>query len=148
MDGVYVVLMSNGEYCVLRRRGFAMLSNAHFSHEEACPVSDEFLGDLYRSNSQEVSVLVGTVRSETRASLALYCFRRAHLHDIGLAIAATCNEEDLDSLGAAGTLLHLRSREDAPKRVTHYQALRRMVTLSTGPLHSFSADSNYNVNAD
>jgi len=35
----------------------------------------------------------------TRAMLAVYCYRRAHLASIGLAIAASCDEDDLAEHG-------------------------------------------------
>ena len=117
-----------------------MQNNVHFSSDEACPVSDDFLGDLYRSGEHGLSLLVGGVGSETRAKLALYCYRRAHLHDIGLAIAATCSEADLESLGTVGAVLYSRSREAPPKRTTSYQVVRRMVTLANGPIQSFQSD--------
>src|SRR5271154_6987065 len=87
------------------------------SSEEACPVSEELLGTLYRSSQHGLSELVKNVGSETRALLALYCYRRAHLQDIGLAIAATCSEPDLVWLGAAGAVLLSRSRDAPPKSI-------------------------------
>jgi hypothetical protein len=107
------------------------------SHEEACPVSDELLGALYRSSQHGLSELVTSVGPETRATLALYCYRRAHLQSIGLAIAATCEEADLAWLGAAGTVLFARSREAPVKSVPPYQGARRSVTLASGPLQTF-----------
>jgi hypothetical protein len=71
--------------------------------------------------------------------LALYCYRRAHLQSIGLAIAATCEEADLAWLGAAGTVLFSRSREAPVKAIAIYNAARRTVTLATGPLQTFQS---------
>jgi hypothetical protein len=105
--------------------------------EETCPVSDEMLGALYRSSEHGLSDLVTTVGPETRAMLALYCYRRAHLQSIGLAIAATCEEADLAWLGAAGAVLFSRSRETPPKAITSYHGARRSVTLATGPMQTF-----------
>jgi hypothetical protein len=109
-----------------------MPAELRMSLEEACPVSDELLGTLYRSSPHGLSELVTSVGSETRAMLALYCYRRAHFQDIGLAIAATCSEADLDLLGAAGAVLLSRSRDVPPKSIAARHGSRRPVTLA-GP---------------
>lgn len=114
-----------------------MQPDIHVPSEEVCPVSDEMLGALYRSSEHGLSDLVTTVGPETRAMLALYCYRRAHLQSIGLAIAATCEEADLAWLGAAGAVLFSRSREAPLKSIAPYHGTRRSVTLATGPLQTF-----------
>ena len=46
-----------------------------------------------------------------RSSVALFCYRRSHLEEAALAVAATCDEEDLvDTGGALGRTLFLKSR--------------------------------------
>src|SRR5271170_7062925 len=105
--------------------------------EEACPVSDELLGTLYRSSPHGLSELVTSVGSETRAILALYCYRRAHLQDIGLAIAAACLEADLVWLGPAGAVLLSRSRAAPQKSIATHHGSRRPVTLA-GPSQEVS----------
>ena len=55
--------------------------------------------------------------AQTRAMLALFCYRRAHLHALSLTIASTCNEMDLieagDRTGAAALMdRHLRMRRE------------------------------------
>ena len=100
--------------------------------EEACPISEELLGDLYRSNPHGLPALVNSVGPQTRAMLALYCYRRAHFQTIGLSIAATCDEVDLAALGSAGALLYSRSREAPLEPSVNYQMSRRRVTLARG----------------
>ena len=46
---------------------------------------------LYRASPEGVSVVVKTVPPQTRAALAYYCSRRAHLESLALVIAATCS---------------------------------------------------------
>ena len=115
---------------------FAMLTTRSVPSEEACPVSEELLGALYRSNQHGLSELVANVGPQTRAMLALYCYRRAHLQNIGLAIAATCEEDDLAWLGAAGSVLFSRSREAPLKSIASYHEARRSVTLASGPVQT------------
>jgi hypothetical protein len=79
--------------------------------DDPCPISDEMLGEMYRSSPHGVHELIATIPSTTRALLAVYCFRRAHLASIGIAIAATCEQDDLSSFGGnAGVVLFERSR--------------------------------------
>jgi hypothetical protein len=80
--------------------------------DEPCPVSDEMLGEMYRTSAHGLHNLIATIPPTTRALLAVYCYRRAHLASIGMAIAATCEKDDLSSFGGnAGAILFERSRE-------------------------------------
>lgn len=82
---------------------------------DACPVTDELLGSLYRDSEYGLPVLVDSVSADVRAMLALFCYRRAHLHSLSLAIAATCTEQDLVTQGGmAGSTLYAQSREARP----------------------------------
>lgn len=117
-----------------------MQADLQFPSDDPCPVSDDLLGALYRSSQHGLSELVRSVGSETRAMLALYCYRRAHLQDVGLAIAATCSEADLDLVGTAGAILYSRSREAPLSPTATHHAVRRTVTLAAGPLQQFPTD--------
>ena len=98
-----------------------------------CPVTDQMLGDMYRASAHGLNELIATVSPTARALLAVYCYRRAHLASIGLAIAATCEEDDLISFGGnAGAMLFERSRE-VPKSssIGAHLTGRRKITLAT-----------------
>ncbi|HZL30861.1 MAG TPA: hypothetical protein VFC54_07350 [Pseudolabrys sp.] len=103
-------------------------------NEEACPVPESVLGELYRVSPHGLNALIETVPVQTRARLALYCYRRAHLASIGLAIAASCDEGDLAEFGGnLGADLFVKSREaDTPIESFHSQ--RRKISLSSGPI--------------
>ena len=112
-----------------------MLPDRRMFEDEPCPVSDQALGELYRSSSHGLGELIATVSPNARAMLALYCYRRAHLTSIGLAIAASCDEDDLTrSGGNAGAMLFAKSRESpqAPHATPHLGC--RKITLASGPL--------------
>jgi hypothetical protein len=101
--------------------------------DEPCPVPDDMLGDLYRANAHGLNELIATVSPTARVLLAVYCYRRAHLASIGLAIAATCDKDDLASVGGnAGAVLFDRSREvpQASAAGTH-AAGKPKITLAT-----------------
>jgi hypothetical protein len=109
--------------------------------DELCPVPDQLLAEIYRASPHGLNELVATVEPDVRALLALYCYRRAHLETISLAIAATCEEDDLTALGGnAGAALFARSREAAPLRLSlaEVSTRGRKVSLSIGPLCSVS----------
>lgn len=107
------------------------LSDEHF-----CPVSESLFGRLYRSSPEGIAALVNTVPPNTRAMLAYYCSRRAHLESLGLVIAATCTPEQLyDVAGRAGWDLHTRAQAEAAKPAEPRKPKSRQgVTLASGPL--------------
>ncbi len=108
--------------------------------DEPCPISDELLGALYHTSAHGLNELIATVSPKARASLAVYCYRRAHLASIGLAIAATCEKDDLTGWGGnIGVVLFERSRE-AWKLASpdSYTTNRRKITLATQPIHQRS----------
>ena len=104
--------------------------------EEACPIADQLLGEIYRSSAHGLNELIATVSPTARALLAIYCHRRAHLASIGLAVAATCEEDALISVGGnAGAMLFEQSRENSqPALIGTHANGRRKITLSAGPL--------------
>jgi len=76
-----------------------MLSSREAFENDVCPVGDELLGSLYRASEHGLPQLVESVSADVRAMLALFCYKRAHLHSMSLAIAATCSERDLVEQG-------------------------------------------------
>ena len=104
--------------------------------EHFCPVSESLFGRLYRSSPEGIAALVNTVPPNTRAMLAYYCSRRAHLESLGLVIAATCTPEQLyDVAGRAGWDLHTRAQAEATKPAEPRKPKSRQgVTLASGPL--------------
>jgi hypothetical protein len=122
----------DGQCRINRLGGFAMLPEHHIVHEdEPCPVTDQTLGEMYRASPHGLNELIATVPPTARTLLAVYCYRRAHLASIGLAIAATCEQDELTALGGnAGATLFERSRE-APQPSLDIRANgRRKITLA------------------
>ena len=94
--------------------------------EEDCPISESLLGDLYRASPERLHPLVESVPGQVRAMLAVYCFRRAHLGTLGLAIASTCERNELiRSGGQLGAVLFAQSRDTPAVAVEK----RRKITL-------------------
>jgi hypothetical protein len=118
-----------------------MLPHQHMLEDDVCPVRDELLGELYSASKVGLPILIATVTPDLRAQLALFCYHRSHLHTIGLAIAASCNEDDLVQLGGTvGASLYARSREaPSPAPVASHYTNRRKITLATGPVREMPA---------
>jgi hypothetical protein len=112
--------------------------------DEPCPVTDQMLGEIYRASAHGLNELIATVPPTARALLAVFCYRRAHLASIGLAIAATCEEDDLTSLGGnAGAMLFERSRKAPQPRLADVSTSnRRIITVAVGPLRTPITDAN------
>ena len=103
-------------------------------NEEVCPVTENILGELYRARPHSLAELIDNILPEVRASLAVYCYRRAHLASIGLAIAASCDEGDLAMQGGnlgANLFTKSRAKETA---VTYNPSQRRKISLSIGQI--------------
>ena len=113
--------------------------NAHrIPQEEDCPVPESVLGDLYRSKPEGLQALVATISPSVRAMLAVYCYRRTHLHSIALAIASSCDKEDLINFGGdPGAALFEQARRSPTS-----QSGKRKVSLSHGALIQYVIDQD------
>src|SRR5260370_28258010 len=100
---------------------------------------------MYRANDNGLPQLVASVSSEVRAMLALFCYRRSHLHSLALSIAASCSERDLIQLGGrVGSTLYALSREPAARSApSSSYANRKPITLSPKPLSTFSPTDDH-----
>jgi hypothetical protein len=107
--------------------------------DDVCPVRDELLGELCRANDLFVPSFVYGLPPDIRAALALFCYRRSHLHSMGLAIAASCDEDSLVwAGGSVGAFIFTCSRKVASQEVLSPRPDRRKITLATGVLRVFS----------
>jgi len=95
-------------------------------------VSAELASRLYRGSQDSVIALAARLSPRQRANLAVYCYRKSHLHRIGLALAATCDLETLiQVMGTAlGRVLFAQSREGAPDGDRRHGPPRSRVTLA------------------
>ena len=86
---------------------------------------------LYGAASQSVHAIVADLSPSERAKLAVFCYGRAHLNAIGLAIAASCDLEDLVAAThstTAGRAMFVQSREVPPPE--RPASGRRAITLA------------------
>ena len=119
-----------------------MFSSRDAYENDFCPVRDELLGEMYRASENGLPRLVESIASDVRAMLALFCYRRSHLHSLALSIAASCSERELIHLGGrVGSTLYALSREAPATRSVAASSYgnRKPITLSTKPLSTFSS---------
>ena len=117
-----------------------MFSSRDAFENDFCPVRDELLGEMYRASEHGLATLVESVSPYVRAMLALFCYRRSHLHALALSVASSCSERDLVNIGGrVGSTLYALSREAPANRAapsTSHNG-RKPITLSTKPLSTF-----------
>ena len=99
----------------------------YLPQEEICPISEQLLFSLYDAAKRGLPVPVGEVPPERRSSVALFCYRRSHLEGAALAVAATCDEEDLVDIGGPlGRTLFLKSSKlRRPRQKRIHKQLKR-----------------------
>jgi hypothetical protein len=117
-----------------------MWSSREAFENDFCPVREDLLGEMYRASEKGLPELVDSVSSDVRAMLALFCYRRSHLHALALTIASSCDERELIQLGGrVGSTLYALSRQSHSSRpATSSYGHRKSITLSTKPLSSFT----------
>jgi hypothetical protein len=104
-----------------------------FAEGDANVLSDDLVGWLYRADEGAVVDLMSQLSPQQRADVAVFCYQKAHLHQIGLAIAASCDPGALiQALGTVrGRILFAQSRENRPQSDRRPAGQRRKITLAT-----------------
>jgi hypothetical protein len=95
-------------------------------------VPEDLIGRLYNASESAVFDMLPELSLQDRAYLAMFCYRKSHLHRIGLAIAATCDETALVATWgtALGQTLYAQSREKPPAPLRAPGPHRAKVTLA------------------
>jgi hypothetical protein len=90
---------------------------------------NEVIGRLHDSPTRSIDGLVSNLPEDYRGSLAIFCYGRAHLHAVALAIAAACTVEALVVAGGkSGAFLFEQSRR--PPEIDHIFSRARRVRIS------------------
>jgi hypothetical protein len=98
---------------------------------------DDMVGRLMRAHERDIADIVSVLAPHERARLAFFCYARGHLHDIGIAVAATCDLSFLMQAApsnAAAQTLFARSRERLTATVAPASRRRSAVTLAKSAL--------------
>jgi hypothetical protein len=101
-------------------------------------MSDQLLQRLY-AEPEKAAHFLAPMDAQTRARIAIFCYRRHHLRGAGLALAADCDLHALvEAGGYMGTLLYREARTPAERLPLSETALRKRVTLASGPVDAGS----------
>ena len=99
---------------------------------------DEVIGRLHVSPTRGIDGLVSNLPEDHRGNLAVFCYSRAHLHEVALAIAATCNLDTLVHAGGKpGNFLFEQSRQRPKAEQFDPRARRVKISLArniAGPM--------------
>ncbi|HEX2654130.1 MAG TPA: hypothetical protein VHN11_10830 [Xanthobacteraceae bacterium] len=100
--------------------------------DDSCPVSDDIIGRLYRASERNVLEIVDQLSPPERGNLALFCYSRSHLREIGLKISATCDLPTLvDAAGQLGNVLFAQSRNRSSAEEEPSPSGRRKISLAS-----------------
>jgi hypothetical protein len=103
----------------------------HFSDDDFTPVSDTLLFRLYHANRSGLPLPIAEIPLHLRPTVALYCYRRGHLEETAIRIAATCDEEDLVFAGGrVGSVLFSKSRLPYSNRPSGQLMPKSKITLA------------------
>ena len=106
-------------------------------NEEACPVPEEVLGKFQGSETPDAVEIAKSLPEAQRAQLAVFCYRKRHLHALGLFIAATCELNALlKAAGPGGEVIYKQSRDPEKtleqERRSQSQSGPKPITLAVG----------------
>jgi hypothetical protein len=116
-----------------------MLSSASWTLDDDRYISEALIGRLHRATEDSVLGLVSAFRPDDRAKLAMHCYRKSHLRQIGLTIATTCELGFLvQELGPVlGRAIFAQSRSRSRERGRAWERQPRTITLACSARGSF-----------
>jgi len=98
----------------------------HPHETDDCPVTEGTFQKLLQSNVASAAEVTRTLPEEQRSRLAVFCYKKAHLRPLGMAIAATCSRRSLiEESGHAGALIYSQSRDPQIRTETELHSSRR-----------------------
>lgn len=95
--------------------------------ENTCPVPDAVLSRLYRAEPFEIEAIAIDLPEDQRMQLAVFCYARTHLREVGRVVASVCNKDRLVTVAGRGLGSSIENRED----VERLRAGRPPITLAT-----------------
>ena len=118
-----------------------MVSFAHLLRDDDICISEEVIGRLHHATEDSILDLVSTLRASERANLAMHCYRKSHLRQIGLTIATTCDLKSLvQELGSVlGGAIFAQSRRPSEEPSRLWGRPRPTITLACSAGGSYPA---------
>jgi hypothetical protein len=127
--------MEEGHLCVEERMvATPVLAPSLPGWDDEDVVPEKLITSLYSAGEDNALSLSANLTPNQRALIAAYCYRRSHLHRLGLVIAGTCDQATLTRIMGAslGSMVFVQSRErDLGSAVV--SGSRAKVTLARSP---------------
>jgi len=109
-----------------------MISFVPATQDDDVYISEELIGRLHGATEDSVLALVANFQSNQRASLAMHCYRKSHLHRTGLTIASTCDlvslVQECGPIRGEAIFAQSRRKSEEPKRL--WGRVRPTITLA------------------
>jgi hypothetical protein len=122
-----------------------MPMTSHAFEEQA--FGADIIACLHSANRNALFDLANTLPGKERAELAALCWRRTHFHDVGLALAAQCDRQQLVAyLGSViGETLFAQSRSQTHEFSRAPTSSRSKITLARGSATKRIVDADPDV---
>jgi hypothetical protein len=115
-------------------------------------ISEELIARLHHATEETVLDLVAPFRAAERANLAMHCYRKSHLRQIGLTIATTCDlnslVRELGSVIGGAIFAQSRKRTEEPGRLWGRQRPAITLACSAGGSYPPPVDVDVDVDVD
>lgn len=107
------------------------MTNRYQPNEAQCPVPLELLARLMRISDEQANDTIQGLPERQRAELAVFCYGRGHLRDLGLKVAANCSDADLiRTAGVAGAVIAQQARQPQARVAQAGEPYKRVVSLA------------------
>ena len=120
----------------MRRVGLKITESPSVDDDDRAAMSAA-LTRLYGVATQSAQEIVANLTESERARLAVFCYGRAHLNAIGLAIATTCSLDHLVAAahsGTAGRTIFNQARDRSILAAKAVPGRRASVTLAASAM--------------
>lgn len=104
-------------------------------NEDTGPIPEALFREIKQAQTPNAVEIAGSLPEGQRAQLAVFCYRKRHLHELGLRIASTCSLNALlKAAGAGGEVIFKQSRDPdvtLAKEAIPASHASRPITLAT-----------------
>jgi len=107
-------------------------------NEDTGPIPESLFKELSRASAPNAVEIAAGLPEDQRARLAVFCYRKRHLHPLGLRIASTCSLDALlRAAGTGGEVIFNQSRDPdatlAKESLPHAHTAPKPVTAKKSP---------------
>lgn len=105
-------------------------------NEDTGPIPESLFKELKGAGAPNAVDIASSLPEAQRAQLAVFCYRKRHLHELGLRIASTCEINSLlQAAGTGGEVIFNQSRDPdatlAKEAMPHAHSSPKPITLAT-----------------